>query len=59
MPLITYLLWHNHGAREEMVSYLSFTEFQICPSLDHAGLVLINSLLDTIPGKLQSFPNTL
>lgn len=35
-----------------MLSYSSDMEFQICPSLDHAGLVLINSLLETIPGKL-------
>lgn len=24
--------------------------FQICPSLEHASLVLLNSLLDTVPG---------
>lgn len=26
--------------------------FQICPALNHAGLVLLNSLLDTVPGEL-------
>lgn len=25
--------------------------FQICPSLEHASLVLLNSLLDTVPGE--------
>lgn len=24
---------------------------QICPSLEHASLVLLNSLLDTVPGE--------
>lgn len=24
---------------------------QICPTLNHAGLELMNSLLDTVPGK--------
>lgn len=25
--------------------------FQICPSLEHASLVLLNSVLDTVPGE--------
>lgn len=27
--------------------------FQICPVLYHAGTVLLNSLLDTVPGELE------
>jgi hypothetical protein len=26
---------------------------QICPVLYHSGMVLLNSLLDTVPGKLM------
>lgn len=50
---LTQGCWRQPGSssRPGVLAPLLSDSPQICPSLEHASLVLLNSLLDTVPGK--------